>query len=115
MDRSFYKEAKTDFKYPEIGICMQDTTGDGKVKIFIPIATPTLSSNSIYDNKDLPISTRNIISDVSSMDIYPCTISNYITMKLPSSIESLKRNDKVILVFIGGDINKPVILGRYEE
>lgn len=113
MDRSFYKNENTDFKYPEIGICMENTIGDGKVKIFIPIATPTLPIQDIYDNKELSIPLHNIVSDTSSMDIFPCTISNYITMNLPDTIDSLSVGDKVILIFIGGDINKPVIIGRY--
>lgn len=113
MDISFYKNENTDFKYPEIGICMEDTT-DRTVKIFIPIATPTLTNEQPYDNKDLLVSTRNIISDKSAMDIGPCTVSNYIIMNLPDSMESLKKDDKVILLFIGGDLNKPVIIGRYQ-
>ena len=48
------------------------------------------------------------------MDIGPCTVSNYITINLPDYIESLKKDDKVILLFIGGDLNKPVIIGRYQ-
>lgn len=114
MDRAFYKNEDTDFKYPEIGICMENTKGDGKVKIFIPIATPTLPRDDIYDNRDLSIPLYNIVSDTTSMDIFPCTISNYITMNLPENIESLSAGDKVVLIFIGGDINKPVIIGRYQ-
>lgn len=114
MNVNFYETGNLDLRYPEIGICMEDTVGPN-VKMFIPIATPTLPSDDIYDNKDLAISTQNIISDTTSMFISPCTVSNYITIKLPSSIDSLSKGDKVILIFIGGDINKPVILGRYEE
>lgn len=114
MDRSFYSNENTDFKYPEIGICLEDSI-NGTIKMFIPIATPTLSRDAAYDTKDLNIPTRNIISDKSSMDFKRCTISNYISMKVPSFIGDLKKGDKVILVFIGGDINKPTIIGRYEE
>lgn len=114
MDRSFYANEKTDFKYPEIGICLSDSI-DNTVKMFIPIATPTLSRDTAYDTKDLYIPTRNIISDKTAMDFKHCTISNYITIKVPSFIGDLKKDDKVILAFIGGDINKPAIIGRYEE
>lgn len=114
MTSDFYKEANTDFKYPEIGICMEKTNGP-KVKIAIPIATPTLPLDQAYDNKELAISTSNIISDKTAMYISPCTISNYITMTLPIDIKSLDKGDKVILIFIGGDINKPSILRRYED
>ena len=112
MDSDFYR--KYDFKYPEIGICMENTTGP-TVKIFIPIATPTLSNADTYDNKDMFLKTSNIVSDMTSINIEACTTSNYITMRLPSDIESLDKGDQVIIVFIGGDINKPAILRRYEQ
>lgn len=111
MNKDFYN--KIDFRYPEIGICMEDTIGP-TVKISIPIATPTLPTDIVYDNKDLTISTQNIVSDTTSMYISPCTISNYITINLPSDIKSLKKGDKVILLFIGGDLNSPIILRRYD-
>lgn len=112
MDKDFFN--KKDFKYPEIGVVMENTT-DRTVKIAIPIATPTLPLDYIYDNKDLPPNTDNIISDTTAMYIEPCTVSNYITIKLPSEIESLNKGDKVILIFIGGDLNSPAILRRYDE
>ena len=112
MNKDFY--SKIDFKYPEIGVCMEDTIGPD-VKISIPIATPTLPTDIAYDNKDLSISTQNIVSDLTAMYISPCITSNYITVKLPSEIESLKKGDKVILLFIGGDLNSPVILRRYDN
>ena len=112
MDGNFYKGSKIDFKYQEIGICLEDTK-DRTAKIAIPIATPTLPMDDPYDNKDLKQTPTNILSDTRSLDISPCTVSNYITMNLPDDIESLSKGDKVILIFIGGDINCPVILRRW--
>lgn len=112
MDSGFYRGSRIDFKYPEIGICIEDTK-DKFAKIAIPIATPTLPMDKPYDNKDLEPSLLNILSDTKSLDISPCIESNYITMKLPDDIESLSKGDKVILIFIGGDINCPVILRRW--
>lgn len=112
MDADFYKGAKIDFKYPEVGICLEDTTGR-TAKIAIPIATPTLPMDGPYDNKDLKPSLSNILSDTKTIDISPCTVSNYIIMDLPDDIESLSKGDRVILIFIGGDINCPVILRRW--
>src|SRR5699024_6440060 len=109
MNKDFYNEI--DYIYTEIGICMEDTEGP-EVKIAIPIATPTLPTDIAYDNKDLSVDTQNIVSDTTPMYIAPCITSNYITIKLPSEIESLKKGDKVILIFIGGDVNSPVILRR---
>ena len=114
MNTNFYSDGTIDLRYPEIGICMEDTTGP-YAKIAIPIATPTLPLDQAYDNIDLAISTQNIVSNTESMYITPCTTSNYISIKLPSNMTSLSRGDNVILIFIGGDINKPVILRWYED
>jgi hypothetical protein len=85
MDRYFYKNAETDFKYPEIGVCMEYTEGP-TAKISIPIATPSIHLSNLYDNKDLKVSTKNIVSDSSAMHISACTSSNYIEIKLPAII-----------------------------
>lgn len=111
---SFYNNDGTDFKYPEIAICMEDTSGP-EVKICIPIATPILPMDTIYDNKDLYISTSNIVSDKTALSISPCTESNYITITLPPDVGSLKAGDKVLVIFLNGDVNKPVIIRRYYE
>lgn len=113
MDHDFYNNKPIDFKYPEIGVCMEDTNDYKQVKLAIPIATPTLSLESPYDYTELVNSTRNIISDTSNIFIHSVTTSNYITIDLPDDIGPLKQGDKVILIFIGGDLNKPVILRRY--
>ena len=110
----FYQNDGTDFKYPEIGICMENTVGP-TVKLAIPIATPMLPLDSIYDNKDLSISSSNIVSDKTAIYISPCTESNYITINLPPDIGCLKKGDKVLVVFLGGDVNEPTILRRYYD
>lgn len=114
MDKSFYKDANTDFKYPEIGICMEDTEGP-YAKIGIPILTPTLSLYMPYDEKQLFPNTNNIKSSIDTMRIESCTESNYIEIRLPEDITYLSKGDKVIINFIGGDINVPYIVRRYVE
>lgn len=109
---SFYENENTDFKYPEIGICMEDTEGPN-VKLCIPIATPTLPMDDMYDNRDLYVNTKNIVSDMTAISISPCTESNYITIPLPPDIGNLSKGDKVLLVFLNGDVNDPTILRRY--
>lgn len=114
MDKTFYSEANIDFKYPEIGICMEDTKKDSTtVKISIPIATPTLPLDEAYDETELTPNTNNIVSNMDTMHISACTESNYITMALPKDIRHLHKGDKVVLGFIGGDINMPFIMRRY--
>lgn len=111
---SFYDNENTDFKYPEIAICMEDTTGS-TAKICIPAATPILPMDQMYDNKDLYINTNNIVSDKTAIWVSPCTESNYINITLPPDIGSLKKGDKVLVMFMNGDVNWPFILRRYYE
>lgn len=116
MNKNFY-DGEYDLRYPEVGVCLEDTF-DGYVyrtwaKIAIPILTPTLPDNAPYDNRDPYVSTHNIVSDTRAMDITPCTTSNYIVLNLPDGIKRLTKGEKVTLQFVGGDINAPYIAGRY--
>ena len=112
MIDSFYNDSKTDFKYPEIGICMESSDEDF-IKISIPIATPTLPLDEAYDNYDLPVKKTNLVSPTSTLNIKSCCCSNYITVRKPDTMDKVNKGDKVILLFIGGNINNPVIIGRY--
>lgn len=98
----------------EIAICLEDTTSDVG-KFCIPALTPFVDMDNPYDKIDSPASTANILSGTKGMDISPCTVSNYIDIDLPEYIKSAKKGDKFILSFIGGDINKPYLLGRYKN
>lgn len=105
-----------DFKYPEIGICI-GLAEDRYIKIAIPALTPFLNTDEAYDEKDPPISLSNIKNDATKLSISECTTSNYIEVVIPSHLDSLNINvgDKFVIIFIGGDINKPYIVGRYDE
>ena len=110
MTNDFYNQL--DFKYPEIAVCMEDTDGP-TAKIFIPIATPTLSNSLTYDTKGLPLNLSNIKSTgINKGNISRVTETNYIEMKLPDD-QPAKKGDKFIIVFIGGNVNNGVLLGRY--
>lgn len=97
----------------EIAICLEVNENTGK--FYVPALTPFLDGDKPYDEKDPPSSTSNIISGVGSMDVEPCTTSNYIVLDIPEYINSLSEGDKVTITFVGGDINKPIILGRYNK
>lgn len=112
MTNDFYNQL--DFKYPEIAICMEDTNGP-MAKIFIPIATPTLSSNLTYDTKGLPLNLSNIKSTgINKGNITRVTESNYIEMQLPDDMPA-KKGDKFIIAFIGGNVNDGVLIRRYNN
>ena len=109
MTGDFYRNL--DFKYPEIAECIEDTDGP-TAKIFIPIATPTLSKNVAYDTIGLPLSLANIQSSgINKGNLSRITESNYIEMKLPDD-QPAKKGDRFIIVFIGGDVNNGVLIGR---
>ena len=124
-DFEFYQDL--DLRYPELAICLEDSV-DGIAKFYIPILTPVLDSNEPYDDTDINISKSNILSDTSSMEINACTSSNYLELRLPSMqmidpktreiitmVSSCSKGDTFAVVFIGGDPNKPFILGRYYD
>lgn len=132
-DFEFYQDL--DLRYPELAICIEDSV-DGIAKFYIPVLTPILDSSEPYDITDINVNKSNILSDTSSMEINACTSSNYLELRLPgkefmmSSLNSTKddihntrttitdpcfKGDMFVVVFIGGDPNKPVIIGRYHN
>lgn len=113
MNTSYYKLHS--YTQLEIVVCLEDidNTKNNKGKFFIPAFTPFLDNDVPYDKKDPPSSTANIISGTHGLDIRRCTMSNYVELKIPEYIDSIKKGDKFVISFIGGDINKPYIIGRY--
>lgn len=110
-DFEFYQNL--DFRYPELAICIGKTLYRNIAKFYIPILTPILDGTKPYDIKDNNVYTSNIINGTSSMEILPCTTSNYLELTIPDSIHNVEVGDKFVIIFVGGDPNKPVILGRY--
>ena len=107
---NFYDEL--DLKYPEIAICIEDTdTNIGK--FMIPILTPMLAVTEPYIKTHDEFEKTNIIN-ADDVKASPVNLTNYIEMKLPKGYDSAKKDDKFIVIFIGGDINKPVLIGGYD-
>ena len=113
-DFEFYQDL--DLRYPEIAICI-DAIDRYTGKFYIPVLTPILDGDKPYDITDININKNNILSDSSSMDITACTTSNYLILSVPNPDDYITSSDmigdKFVIVFIGGDPNKPVLLGRY--
>jgi len=91
------------------------------VKFSIPILTPSLDnskkvSNIIHQN---PGNLRN--TKKTALEISNITISNYVEIPLNKALciddysDYIPAGSKWIVVFIGGDITKPQIIGRYIE
>ena len=109
-DFEFYQNL--DLRYPELAICIGKTTSRYIAKFYIPILTPILDGTKPYDITDNHVYTSNIINNKNSMEILPCTTSNYLELIVPDNIE-VEVGDTFVVIFVGGDPNKPVILGRY--
>lgn len=108
----FYKDPV--YEYDELAICAEDSD-TGIAKFYLPILTPFLNKDRPYDKQERIKSKLNIKSkNRDSLDISECNISNYIELHVPLK-EAVKKDDKFIVTFIDGDINKPALLGRYYE
>ena len=108
---NFYEDM--DFKYPEYAIALEDVKPGTKGKFYIPVLTPLLDSSYPYIKQDQGLNTRNIKNDISGFEIGRCYTSNFIELKLPNGELIANKGDKFVLMFIGGDINRPYLSGRY--
>lgn len=111
-DFEFYQNL--DLRYPELAICLEDSK-DGVAKFFIPVLTPILDKDKPYDEKDININKLNILNNSTAMEIDACISSNYLELHLPHGAETCIKGDIFVIVFVGGDPNKPFILGRYYD
>ena len=108
MNIDFYNEQ--DFRYVEVGTILG--VSEGKAKVFLNSITPLLSSDSAIKTKHPKKSTEKLLNRGAKTLITACTTANYVTIKIPSYIKVTK-GDKVLVVFPGGEINKPRIIGEY--
>ena len=106
-NESFYESL--DFKYPELGTVIEN--GSGNVKMYIPALMPFVE-NAGDDPKTIKnkINSKSNILSKSPLSISDTTSSNYINVKINGSAY---KGDQYVIVFIGGDPNKPVAIGRY--
>ena len=112
----FYKDL--DLKYPEIAITLEkfNKNTDSTVLCTIPVLLPFAQNSA-----DI-INTGNIENKVNNLGIGPCKIHKGTYLKIyrehsqgcPSNEQGVVQpGQKFIIVFVGGDIDKPRIIGRY--
>ncbi len=113
-----------DLKYPEIAVCVEDTyyNAISRTKFSIPVLTPNLNQSTISQGVIRQDGSSLINKDKKSVEVENITIGNYLTIPVPSRMVTpnvmnlaIRKNSKWIVVFIGGDINKPQIIGQYLE
>lgn len=140
---NFYTEL--DLKYPEIAIAMDDIDilNPGLVRFIIPILTPGVNMtkpilNTVYQSKSSlmnsnkaafeinNIKLRNYITLPVTREVCGTNLVDYLFKKdsneyynfisnIPNSVRYIKKGSKWIVIFLGGDITNPVIIGRYNQ
>ena len=118
---NFYDQ--TDYRYAEIAVCLEETSGPTG-KFAIPILTPFVNTDYVSESTEYNSSTKNLLSGTrKELEIKNCSISNYLVLRLPDivlhEIEyhnpniTVKKGEKFIAVFVGGDVNKCRLISRY--
>lgn len=110
---------KLDLKYPEIAIAAQTFyTTDSSANFYIPVLMPMMNSNSSGSRTKLP-SSKNILNKNKPLISSSAYSSGSINIPLRSErlgswkYNKVPKGSKFIVIFIGGDIDNPQILGRY--
>ena len=141
--KDFYN--KIDLMYPELAINAEpiDRLNPGKCKFYIPVLMPYLSKTEIskkkeyFDNSEM-LNVRPNLYDVGSIEITnyvelyvskellcggKCQCFNYTCEYCEEYIKGcnyhvdryIPKNSKWVVVFIGGDIDYPVITARIPD
>ena len=114
---NFYENL--DLKYPETVVLAANTYPGSVGPFYIPVLTPYQpSSTNKVDRKILK--SNNLMNAENNITITNSTISNTLQLKIPEYLGNDAPRDisgrvisgtKFIVVFIGGDINQPKIIG----
>ena len=120
MNINYYEEQN--FNLTEIGVVMEDVSYTKAAKINIPAIMPGISDTKAFSTIKSKYHTNNIINKSGRANIRSCTISNYVSLKIPVYIGksiadggSIKKGTKFIISFVGGEINKPRVIGVYDQ
>lgn len=119
MNIDYYQQQ--DFRFVEVATAIDRFYYTSKGKFFINSITPLLSSGSALNDSKGKSSTTNILNYSSKLNISSCTVSNYVDLLVPEYIARemrdingyISKGTKFLIVFVGGDINKPRIMGVY--
>lgn len=115
--KNFYE--KSDMIYSEKVIAMEDFEYGTMVKCSIPILTPFISTVAPEVKTTRLIKNKIDNKDVDILGINKYTSCNYIELFIPKDLckndeNKGYKNEEFVGIFIGGDINKCSIIGRYE-
>lgn len=120
---NFY--STSDMNYTETAIALEDFIYGEKAKVTIPVLLPFLDNTEPIETTTY-LNKRNIINkDKDNIIVTKCTKCNYIELLVPKDLcpclgindncdHTGKQGQKFIINFIGADINKPIIVRRYD-
>lgn len=119
MNIEYYQQQE--LKYTEIATALEKFHYGSEGKFFIDAITPLLSSSAPMNNTKVKINTNNILNYNSKLNVGSYTLSNYVPLKVPRYMTSelidehgyISKGTKFLVTFVGGDINKPRIVGVY--
>lgn len=115
---NFYDEL--DLRYPEIAILTERfyAHSPGKESFYLPVLMPYMPNNN--NTTSVPVRTKDLQNKENNIGLSKYTTSSTIKIKVPDYIAADAPTNKYgyvlpgtefIVVFIGGDINKPRIIG----
>ena len=136
----YSKIAEGQLIYPEIAVCVEridKLNYKKKDKFKIPALTPDMNLKDEPSTKKIIQKKTSIVNKDNNINIRNINISNYLEIYLPPHlfstrfIEETENGDltfdnldksryievgsKWVVMFIGGDVNKPIIISSYES
>lgn len=117
MITSFYNDKE--MKYTEIGIVLEKAYYTSKFKVAIPVLLPEVSTSTAFTESKTKPAVSNIMNKTARDKISTYTISNYIDLYIPTYMTSgitdkygyIEKGTKLLITFIGGEVNKPAVIG----
>ena len=108
-----------DLRYPEIAECIE-TNGN---KFYIPVLMALVDgAGTSPKSKTINNSSAKLLNTKNNLEISSITKTNFIKLDVPEHLWNsdyyrtgikYRSGDKFIIIFIGGDLNKIRIIGRY--
>lgn len=99
-------------QYPQIAITMENIK-DNSGKFYIPSLMSMMGKNNIETKSTSQGTLKALNGDITKVK---CDKSNYIELDIPDYIRKsidgdIPKGTKFVIVFLGGDISRPVIIG----
>lgn len=123
MYTNFYQDQE--MKYTEMAVVLEDFEVKTSGKFYIPVLLPEVAGGSPINSSGRVISS-NIVNSSGKAGIGSYTSTNYVELRVPGYIEDevkvlkyfrgrltyvIQKGEKLLVTFIGGEVNRPCIIG----